>query len=65
MRTITRQLRDAWQNSGTSLADLLARSNLDLSQSSLSRKLAGRSPMTTAEAEALARALDVVLAWAA
>lgn len=65
MRPIYLQLRGAWQDSGVSLSDLLVSSQLDLSLSSLSRKLAGVVPMTTTEAEALARALRVTLAWAA
>jgi len=36
---------------------------LECSADSLSRKLAGKQPLTTVEAECIARALDTTIAW--
>jgi len=56
-RSIARQLRDAWIESGLSLEELLAKSKLELDISSFSRKLAGKQVMRIEEAEAIAVAL--------
>lgn len=66
MRTLIEQLRDAYRRSGWTMEELLARSGLDLDRSSLRRKLLDVKdpiPMKTEEAESLAVALGVVLAW--
>lgn len=56
------QLRDAWEESEITLAQLRAlllrdRAHLDINITSLSRKLSGNQVMSTEEAEALARVL--------
>lgn len=63
MRSLPEQIRDAWKSSGIELVELIQRSGLDTSPSSLSRKLRGEQVMTTDEAQALARALGVNLVW--
>jgi transcriptional regulator with XRE-family HTH domain len=65
MRHIHEALRAAWLASGLTQRELIARAALEMSQAALSRKLSGTTSLTTVEAEALARALDVALVWAA
>lgn len=61
--TLASQLHQAWLRSGAALAELCRLAGLACSPGSLSRKLAGKQILTTSEAEALARALDVELIW--
>jgi len=63
MRSLPEQIRDAWKSSGIELVELIQRSGLDTSASSLSRKLRGEQVMTTEECQALAAALGVTLVW--
>lgn len=66
MRTLVEQLRDAYERSGWTMEELLDKSGLGIDRSSLRRKLLDVKdpiPMKTDEAEALAAALGVVLAW--
>lgn len=51
-------LHRAWQQSGLTLEALLARSGLELTIVSLSRKLRGLQTLRVAEVEAVARALN-------
>jgi transcriptional regulator with XRE-family HTH domain len=55
------QLRTAWEASGLSLEQLRDRAGVECSADSLSRKLRGKQPLTTREAELLALALTVNL----
>jgi hypothetical protein len=55
------QLRTAWESSDLSLEQLRDRAGVECSADSLSRKLRGKQPLTTREAELLARALVVDL----
>lgn len=64
VRTLVEQLRDAYEKTGWTMDELLARSGLDLDRSSLRRKLLDvKDPiaMKTDECEVLARTLDVTL----
>lgn len=63
MRSITEQLAEARKRSGLSVAKLLTKSGLQLERSTLQRKLSGDRPLHTDEAESLARAMGVTLAW--
>lgn len=45
------------------MQQLLERSGLKLDRSVLQRKLCGKVPATSAECEALARALSITLVW--
>ncbi len=63
VRTLSEQVRDAFEKTGWSVAELLRRSGLDIDRSSLARKLSGDLPMKTGEAECLAAVLDVTLAF--
>lgn len=62
--SIAEQLRVARLARGILLEDLCARAELACSADSLSRKLAGKQPLTTVEAEQIAKALDVTVVWA-
>lgn len=62
--SIAEQLRVARLARGILLEDLCARAELACSADSLSRKLAGKQPLTTVEAELIAKALDVTVVWA-
>lgn len=67
MRTLVEQLRDAYERTELTMDELLERTGLDLDRSSLRRKLLDVPdpiPMRTEEAEAIAAALDVTIAWA-
>jgi transcriptional regulator with XRE-family HTH domain len=46
-----------------SVETLREKSGLTIDRSTLSRKLNGKTPMTLSEAEALAQALSVTIAW--
>lgn len=61
---IHEQLRGAWISSGLTLPALIERARIGCQAYSLSRKLAGKQVLTTAEAEALADALTLTLVWA-
>lgn len=61
---IAEQLRVARLARNILLEELCAKADLGCSADSLSRKLAGKQPMTTVEAERLAKALDYTLVWA-
>lgn len=63
VQTLTEQLHVAFKSSGMSVAELLAKSKLDLDRSSLSRKLHGEQPMRTDEAQVLASVLDATITW--
>lgn len=66
MRTLVEQLREAYEKTGWTMDELLTRSRLELDRSSLRRKILDvKDPiaMKTDEAEALACALDVTLAF--
>lgn len=60
---IATQLREAWIASGLTLPTLRERAGIKCSTDSLSRKLAGKQVLTTAEAETLADALTLTLVW--
>lgn len=49
--------------SGISVAKLLAKSGLQMERSALQRKLSGGRPLHVSEAQALAKALGITLAW--
>jgi len=59
--SLREQLRAAWLASGLTMADLVRRSGLRVDACSLSRKLSGAQSLRTEEAEALARALGVLV----
>ena len=61
---IASQLRRAWQARGLTLAALCEGASLACGPDSLCRKLAGKQPLTTTEAEQLADYLRVRLSWA-
>ena len=58
------QIRTAREKAGWSVQKLLDESGLEVDRSVLQRKLAGQTPVTTDEAEKLARALGITIAWA-
>lgn len=60
-KTICQQLLDASKASRWSQAELIERAGLEIDQPGLSRRLHGHTPLSTAEAEALARALGIRL----
>lgn len=60
---IASQLRAAWLQSGVRLDELCHLANLSCSADSLSRKLSSKQILTTAEAEAIAQALDCEITW--
>jgi transcriptional regulator with XRE-family HTH domain len=64
VRTLAEQIRDAFERSEMSLAELLRRSGLGFDRANLSRRMAGEVPLRTGEAEALATALGINLVWA-
>lgn len=55
------QLRQAWERSGWSLAELAEKSGVACGENSLSRKLRGKQPLSTIECEQLATTLGVVV----
>lgn len=57
MSSVQRKLNEAFERTGWTVAELLGRSGLSIDRSSMSRKIRGKAPMITAEAEAIARAL--------
>jgi hypothetical protein len=59
VKRLHEQLREAWKASGLTLVQILDLSRLEISESQLSRKLAGHSPVTTAECESIARVLGL------
>jgi transcriptional regulator with XRE-family HTH domain len=61
MKPIAEQLREAFEASGWSVRELLDKSGLSIDRSSLSRKLSGQLRTKTEEAEAIARALGVLV----
>lgn len=63
MDQILTQLQRAIKAQGLTLGAVLERSGLGLDYSSLNRKINGKTPMTITEMEALARALDITIAW--
>jgi hypothetical protein len=63
MITIASQLRDARLRKGVQLEELRRLAKLDCSADSLCRKLSGKQPLTTEEAESLARALEHEIVW--
>ena len=63
MVTLTQQLNAAFEESGWSVAELLAKTGLPIDRSSLSRKLKGELRMNTDEAETIASALGVTISW--
>lgn len=64
MRTLAEQVREAFERSEMSIAELLRKSRLELDRANLSRRLSGEVPLRTSEAEALATALGINLVWA-
>lgn len=60
---IASQLSGARQQKGMQLEELRQRARLKCSADSLCRKLAGKQPLTTREAEDLAQALDYQIVW--
>lgn len=58
-KSIREQLHEAWKSSGLTQQELIAKCGLPLTQSGLSRRLSGATPISTTEAEAIARALDI------
>jgi hypothetical protein len=60
-KTIREQLHDAWLASGMTQEQLIAKCKLPFTQSGLSRRFSGATPLSTDEAEALARALRIVV----
>jgi transcriptional regulator with XRE-family HTH domain len=65
VRTIVEQIRDAWKSRDWSAKELLERSGLTLDRSTLERKLRGEVAMRTDEAQRLADALGITIAWIA
>ena len=66
VRTLSEQVREAFERSGMTVAELLEKSGLDIDRSALHRRLhdgARETPMKTSEAEALATALGIELHW--
>lgn len=62
MSTNTRTLKSAWRKSGLSLTALKGKARLKLTNASMSRKLAGKQPMSAAETAAIATALGFEVA---
>lgn len=60
--TTTRTLRTAWRKSGLSLTELKCRAKLKMTNASMSRKLAGKQPISAAETAAIASALGFEVA---
>lgn len=58
-KTIREKIHAAWERSGFSQAELIRLSGLPFTQPQMSRRLSGDTPMSTAEAEAIARVLKV------
>lgn len=63
--TLASQLHQAWLESGITHAQLCELAKLDCSPDSLSRKLRGKQPLTTTEAEGIAKALHRTIVWPA
>lgn len=63
--TLSEQIREAFERSEMTVAELLAKSGLDIDRSALHRRLKGETPMRTGEAEVLANALGINLVWVA
>jgi transcriptional regulator with XRE-family HTH domain len=63
MRSLHQQVRDAWKLSKIDLSELAKLAGLDCTTASLSRKLSGSQPLSTAECEKLAAAMGVNLIW--
>jgi hypothetical protein len=66
VRTLVEQLREAYEKSGLTMEELRVKTRLKIDRSSLRRKLLDVPdpiPMKTEECEAIARALDVTLAF--
>lgn len=63
MRSLHQQVRDAWKLSKLELGELIVLAGLDMTPSSLSRKLSGQQVMSTDECEKLAAAMGVNLVW--
>ncbi len=62
-KSLDAQLFEAWDRSSLTLGELRAKAGLDCDDTSLGRKLRGKQILTTKEAEALATALHVRLAF--
>ena len=60
---LVQQIREAQQERGWSVQQLLEKSGLPLDRSSLHRKLNGDVATTASECEALAKALEITLVW--
>ncbi len=63
MLSLVEQVRRAQVDQGLSVQQLLEKSGLPIERSVLQRKLSGDTPATTAECEALAKALGITLVW--
>lgn len=63
MRSITEQLRAAFEKSGMTVVALLEKSRLDIDRTSLAKKLKGEIRLNTDEAQVLATILDVTIVW--
>lgn len=62
------QVATAFGQTGWTIEELLEKSGLEMDRSQLGRKLSGKAPMRTEEAEALVDAIrrkgiDVVITW--
>lgn len=62
-KPIAKQLLEAFEGSGLTLDELVAKARLECDFTSLSRKLHGKQILTTGEAEAIAQALKHSIAW--
>lgn len=62
-RTLREQLLDAFQAQDLTFRELLRRSKLECSEESLARKLRGEQSLRSQEVEAIAGALNVVVAF--
>lgn len=69
MQSIADQVRAAWKASGLTIGELLERSGLEMDRSNLQRRLSNgegkkpKTPLTTADCEALAIALGITLVF--
>ena len=62
-KTLAEQLREAHEASGLTLQQLINLAQLDLGVPALSRKMTGKVPWRTGEAEAVARGLRIRLIY--
>lgn len=63
MEAALKQIRDATDLRGWTIPDLLKHAKIELDQSTMSRKLSGKTPMTLGELQQLVQALQITIAF--